>query len=805
MSRQSGSQKNYYLEIFLVCMGALILEISHTRLISFKLFYYFTYFIIGSALLGIGFGGVIVALSKRLRAASLDRIIAVASLCAALSIVIGYFVIAHVPIDTASLLSWGAQAPASFLAFVCMCLAMFSAFIFVGIVVSSLFGQMPDDVPRLYFADLLGAGLACAIIVPLLSVVAIPQAIFLSAAIVATAAWRTGPRVSPTLGKFSRTVVVGTVLLAIFGGMLPDGWTEPRPDAKKTVDKGYTRRFSEWNPVFRVDVTDNTFDPEDKAKIVHHDGLWGSTLQRWDGSNEGLERFAARSHSFPYRIATKVPEHVLIIGAAGGHEILGGLHGGAGKITAVELNPVTFSLTEKHFADYTGHLHEHPRVDFINAEGRSFLERDDTKYDLIFFVAPDSYAAQNATTSGAFVLSESYLYTVEMINTALDHLAPGGMLSMQFGEYLFDQRPNRTIRYLSTARAAFSSRGIDDPSDYTLVATTPDLLQLSTIMMKAEPFTAQEITNFKEAAASIANSTVRYVPGEMIEDGPVHSLLTTDVDALDAWYDSYPYNAEPIYDDAPFFWHFVPFREILRTLFTPLHELQTVDTEMAIGERIILLLLLFAATFAGIFLLLPFIAIRKTWAELPKKRISGLYFSSLGMGFMLFEVYLIQRLTLMLGYPTYSLTITLMGLLIFTGVGSLLTGRFSDNPNIATKILLPVLTGLTVFYLFGLGPVIDAMFSFGLLARMGVALILIAPLGLCLGAFMPLGIAQISRMTQHEEIYIAWAWAVNGFFSVIGSVLTTILSMMFGFRVVMLIGLAVYFTAGFALNRLAER
>ena len=72
---------------------------------------------------------------------------------------------------------------------------------------------------------------------------------------------------------------------------------------------------------------------------------------------------------------------------------------------------------------------------------------------------------------------------------------------------------------------------------------------------------------------------------------------------------------------------------------------------------------------------------------------------------------------------------------------------------------------------------------------------MLAPLGLCLGMFMPLGLGVGSRTQPHGEEYVAWAWAVNGFFSVIGSVLTTILSMTFGFRAVQFVALGVYVVA----------
>ncbi len=95
------------------------------------------------------------------------------------------------------------------------------------------------------------------------------------------------------------------------------------------------------------------------------------------------------------------------------------------------------------------------------------------------------------------------------------------------------------------------------------------------------------------------------------------------------------------------------------------------DPEAGIGERVLLLLLAVAVLLAAVFLLLPFVAIRQTWVKLPKKRRSAVYFAALGLGFIFFEITLIQLLVLFLGYPTYSLTVTLMSILIFTGVGAL--------------------------------------------------------------------------------------------------------------------------------------
>ena len=71
---------------------------------------------------------------------------------------------------------------------------------------------------------------------------------------------------------------------------------------------------------------------------------------------------------------------------------------------------------------------------------------------------------------------------------------------------------------------------------------------------------------------------------------------------------------------------------------------------------------------------------------------------------------------------------------------------------------------------------------------MPIAFVLLAPLGLCLGLFMPLGVRAVSTMTEARREYVAWGWAVNGFSSVVGAVLATLLSMIYGFHVVLCSG-----------------
>jgi len=119
-------------------------------------------------------------------------------------------------------------------------------------------------------------------------------------------------------------------------------------------------------------------------------------------------------------------------------------------------------------------------------------------------------------------------------------------------------------------------------------------------------------------------------------------------------------------------------------------------------------------------------------------------------------------------------------------------------------VLLPAIVVLTAGYLYGLPALTDGLLGWPLAPRVLVAFLVLAPLGLCLGAFMPLGLGAVAGLTEHKSEYVAWGWAVNGFASVIGSVVTTLAAMMFGFRIVLIAGLLVYVVALAALRSLTR-
>jgi hypothetical protein len=662
-------------------------------------------------------------------------------------------------------------------------------------VLATLFGRRSDQVGRLYFADLLGAGLACAVVVWLLGSIGPPATIMLAGLIMALA----GVRIA--LRRRSRVLVpvgaVMAVLLAI-AVVAPSVLPYQRTDESK-ADLRDAGHAWDWSPVFRVDAVAAV----PNALTLIHDGLLGSAIYRFDGNPASLTRFDSDPRSFPFAAAGASPNDVLIIGAAGGNEVLASLYFDAGHIDAVELNPVTHRFVTEKFADYDGHFTDNPKVNYVTDEGRTYLARSDRTYDLIWYPAPDSYSATNAATSGANVLSESYLYTSEAIVDSFDHLSRGGILAAQFGEFDYNARPNRTTRYVATARHALAERGVPDPTRHILVVTTTTegASALSTVLVKETPFTAVQVDAVLTDLGAVPGAELRYAPGHPVDGESVSDLATIPDGELGSWYDSYRYDVRPVTDDAPFFWHFTPYDDVIGNFTDPIRR---GDAEIALGERVLLLLLAVAVVFAAVFLLLPFVTVRSIWVALPRKPRSALYFAAIGLGFIFFEITLIQRLTLFLGYPTYSLTVTLASILIFTGVGAYLSARTLQRPGRVTAVLFGAIVALTVFYQFALPPLTDGLLGWPLAGRILLAFAVLAPLGACLGYFMPLGLGAVATLTKYPREYVAWGWAVNGFASVVGAVLTTILAMTFGFRVVLFLALAAYAIAVVALRGLTQ-
>ena len=172
------------------------------------------------------------------------------------------------------------------------------------------------------------------------------------------------------------------------------------------------------------------------------------------------------------------------------------------------------------------------------------------------------------------------------------------------------------------------------------------------------------------------------------------------------------------------------------------------------------------------------------------------YFWCIGLGFIVFEIVAIHRLVLFLGFPTYALSVVLCALLVFTGVGSLLTQYARDQQRLLAGALIAnvVLIVASSWALPGLLlDLIDQPFTI----RLVISVVALLPVGLTLGMAMPIGLRQVD---QAQPDGVPYAWGVNGLASIVGSVLAVFVALNFGFRVAGLLAAACYVGA-LALHR----
>jgi hypothetical protein len=162
------------------------------------------------------------------------------------------------------------------------------------------------------------------------------------------------------------------------------------------------------------------------------------------------------------------------------------------------------------------------------------------------------------------------------------------------------------------------------------------------------------------------------------------------------------------------------------------------------------------------------------------------YFAALGLAFLFIEIAFIQKLILFLHHPLYAVAVALTAFLLFAGLGSAWSQRFTGaggNRRRPPGIAWPVaaVAVLCALYLVTLDSVFAQLMQLPDVGRVLVSILFIAPLAVCMGMPFPLGLAQLG---QHAPELMPWAWGINGCASVISTVLATLLAMHYGFTAV---------------------
>jgi hypothetical protein len=165
------------------------------------------------------------------------------------------------------------------------------------------------------------------------------------------------------------------------------------------------------------------------------------------------------------------------------------------------------------------------------------------------------------------------------------------------------------------------------------------------------------------------------------------------------------------------------------------------------------------------------------------------YFFLIGTGFMSAEIGLLQRMSVFLGHPIYSLSIVLFSLILSTGLGSLL----SDRVPLTTRTRFVAWAAATALYLvalpYWLPNLLNSFDSATLIVRASLCVFAIAPGGLLMGYGFPTGMRFISAVDRTPT---PWFWGINGAAGVLASSFAVAISIAFGIYVTLFASAACY-------------
>jgi spermidine synthase len=758
-----------YLGLAITSLATLILELSLTRIFSVVFYYHFAFLAISIALFGLGAGGVfsyvVVARPGRLYSK-----LGALGLADALCVVASLWFILSRPTD----LGYGTLAAVYF--------ASALPFFLAGTVVSIAMSEAIEHVDRAYFFDLAGAAAGCLVLIPFLNTFGGPNTLIAAGVFygIAAAIW------FHQAGDFGGRAAAVLVALLLVVMMVVNGRTHLLDVHVAKGEKLPPEKFAAWNSFSRVGVTT---DRGYTSIVIDGDAATALADKDWDHLT-GQER-RELSHGgpgFPYYL--RPGAKTLVIGAGGGYDVARALASGSRDITAVEINPIIATkIMRERFVRESHRLYFRPEVHVVVEDGRSFVRRSTEKYQVLQATLVDTWAS---TAAGAFALSENNLYTTDAFYDYLTHLTDDGMLT--FTRWGFDP-PRESLRLITLAMDALARLGQTNPARHVMVVRD-DTSKLygwgaqDTVLISRNPFSESDVARARQLLSEAKMEAV-YLPGQdaASPSGRAFAELLLSPNAPSFWR-SYRYDVSPVSDDRPFFFYTVQPRDLWNFVTTA----NTESADYKINRAVPLLFALVAVSIGAtlLILILPRLVLGARLPQHPGVFVFLMYFLCLGAGYILIQVALIQKFVLLLGHPTYALTVIVFSMLVASGAGSFWSRRvIADDDGRLIQVLAGV--AIVVALLAFTSPALTAAaVSWTLPAKMLITALAIAPGAFLMGMPFPSG---LRRLEERHPPSVRWAWSLNAAASVLGSGGAIVLAIYTGLRATLLFGGALYLVA----------
>lgn len=396
------------------------------------------------------------------------------------------------------------------------------------------------------------------------------------------------------------------------------------------------------------------------------------------------------------------------------------------------------------------------------ADPRLFLARADLPpLDLILFPERGMFGGP----TGLQTLGEDTLFTTEALSSALQLLTPTGRLA--FNVWL-DQPLRHAPRLVHLIAQSLRATGIQQPADHVTIVRGWGSLTILASRQQFSMETLKAVTLFAEVKGfdvlwppghgerrhGSPGDPLEKILGELLDDHPEHLIRT------------YPFDLRAPTDDRPFFHQFLHMGQYDPDL-----------NFLSMSERgpVFLLALLLLLTMAVV--LLVFAPLYPLRASLSRAPFTLLFFTGLGAGFMIFEVALIQRFTLLWGSSVTSAALVITALLCGMSIGSWYSRWLPIRPVMLAGLTLGI-AAMQVLLPTILSPIIAHLLTTATIIRVGGGMTLLVLCAIPLGLPFPLGIRLLDRDAPGQ---IPWACGIDSALAVLTAPAAALLALHAGY------------------------
>lgn len=800
------SHRTLYLGTFLVCLSLLAFEILSVRTLSFVLGSGYIYFAIALAMLGLSAAASLMSLKAfQPSPAEQRQVLLVMCLILAATILASHWGAAMLKDEFNAVLGDAgrregfdgvvtATIKSGFSGGIRLGALLSLPYFAFGIILTFLFSTTPREIyTRLYFSDLAGGALGCVISFFAMEKLAFSHALLVPVVLAAAGGvaycWADTSRRFASLGTAAVLAMISAALSPTVRNNI-----EPAPNihilAKDYRSENVVREpWHGWNSFSRVGAVYNrSFDSITPGFMALSNGEGRAVLFAYPGA-EHRNRLADWNH-LPSRMAVALgtPKDALVIFAGIGADMatIDAYTGGAANVTGVELNHTMveggLQLSDLNLQEF----YDRPNINMVVDEGRAFLQRDAHKYDVILLSWSGATSAYYAGSIGS---STQFLFTKEGYEALHDHLKPDGyavILQVNKVNAIAALRQIMEERGLGNVERAFAvvANAGDEQADWRLPWDN------NTLIYKPDGLTARDLATLRSNLGDGARYIV-YAPDTppRSEYWPYADLLKAQdlgaaLSEIGAAGDS---RFSIATDDRPFYLDTFRSEKYLDTDFWR----AALDGELEQAQDFFRATRVFFVGFvvvaALVLILGPMLFYRGAGiAVFGAPHL--IFFSCLGAGFMFIEISLMHKLSLLFGNPGLSIAIVLAALILFTGLGSLLSDysfrRGFSFRHTAAGVLVYVL-----LYLLFNDALIGAALGWSMVFKVPLALAVLAPAGLLMGQLFPQGLKLVSQQNVH---LIPWAWAINGALGTVSAGLAPLIAQAAGFDVLIAAGALTY-------------